>query len=209
MNRKTKIVLGVIAAVLVLGSLAPRLAHIERKQKLALPDELRSVALYAEDTVLRLRTTPERPHGLEVHNANRLGCAVDARLVLEDDRIEIHLDKGPISLRLWCDPQMVLRLPPELDFAIGLKKLVGDIKGDFGDIVINSENAVLDFDGTARTFALQGRRAFVRLNFASDMPRSDVVLGVDSIMSRITFNGAGRAAAFGKATSAYGLRSWW
>ncbi len=204
MNRKTKIVLSMLAAVLVLGLVVPRFWQIERKHELTLPDDLRTIALFAQDATLRLRTTPELPRNLVLHNANRFGCAVDAQIVLEDDRLEIHLEKGLISFRLWCDPQMTLNLPPDLDLDMGLDKLVADIAGDFGDIMINVENAALDFDGTARAFAMQGHRAAVQLNFASDMSRDAIALKVDSLISRISFGGSGRDAysAFRAATAA-------
>lgn len=189
MKRNTKITLAVLSAAVVLLSAAPRLVQAEDQQTIALDSAIATVILKGDGTALRLNTHAGDAREAMLTTEDNIGCALTSSVRTEGDQLLISVEKGPMRIGFWCDPDVTLSLPQGLNLDIALSNLAADIKGSFERVSIRTGQSVIDFDGRAEHFILEGRRAAVRLNFARDMPRDAVELDVDTILSQVTFNG--------------------
>lgn len=189
MKRKTKITLAALSAALVVLSAAPRLVHAEDSQTIALKDVIGTVILHGDGTALKLRTHDSARREARITTEDNIGCPLTSSVHTEGDQLQILVKKGPMRIGFWCDPDVTLSLPAGMNLEIGLSNLAADIKGSFEQVLIRTGQSVIDFDGRAAHFTLEGRRAAVRLNFPRDMPREAVELDVDTILSQVTFNG--------------------
>lgn len=189
MERKTKILLGVACAAVVVLSAAPRLINAEEHQAMSLPAAITTVALHGDGAALRLGTHTDGERTLDVVTEDNIGCPITSTLVPNGDTLEIHVKKSGARFGPWCDPDVTVSLPEGLNLTIGLDNLAAEIKGTFEDVAIRTGQSVVDFDGRATHFQMQGDRAAVRLNFAMDMAREAVDIDVGSIMSQVTFTG--------------------
>ncbi|WP_293577473.1 hypothetical protein [Phaeobacter sp.] len=189
MKRNTKITLGVLSAAVVLLSAGPRLVQAEDHQTVPIDDLISTVILEGDGTALRLTTHEGTDREARLTTEDNIGCALSSSVRSEGDQLLISIEKGPMRIGFWCDPDVTLSLPAGLNLDIALSNLAADIKGSFEHVSIRTSQSVIDFDGRAEHFTLEGRRAAVRLNFSRDMPRDAVELDVDTIMSQVTFNG--------------------
>jgi len=189
MNRKTKITLAAVSAALVVLSAAPRLVQASDSQSVPLAEAIRTVILQGDGTALKLTTHSGDQREARITTEDNIGCAITSTVRTEGDQLRISVEKGRMRIGFWCDPDVTLSLPAGLNLDIGLSNLAADIKGSYDQVKIRTGQSVIDFDGSAEHFALQGRRAAVRLNFPRDMPREAVELDVDTILSHVTFNG--------------------
>ncbi|WP_065330634.1 hypothetical protein [Tritonibacter mobilis] len=189
MKRKTKITLAALSAALVVLSAAPRLVQAEDSQTIALKDAIRTVVLHGDGTALKLTTHAGTTREALLITEDNIGCPLTTSVQADGDQLQISVEKGPMRIGFWCDPDVTLSLPEGLNLEIGLSNLAADIKGSFERVSIRTGQSVIDFDGRAAHFTLEGRRAAVRLNFPRDMPREAVELDVDTILSQVTFNG--------------------
>ncbi|MBT9386252.1 hypothetical protein KM176_20445 [Pseudooceanicola sp. CBS1P-1] len=176
-----------LALALTLASLQPALAGTTR-QTTTLPDTIRKVRLAGDGTALALSTGSGR--ALDVSAEDSFGCQLTASLRQEGDTLEITVSKGGLRLGFWCDPDVTVVMPENMDLDIALQDLAADLGGDFSDVSITSANSVVNFDGSAAHFSLSGKRAAVKLNFAPDMARDAVKLDVKSLLSQVSFKGA-------------------
>ena len=190
MDRKTKILLAAAGATLAMLGAAPHLVQADANQTLRLAPEMRSVALLGDGTALDLTTHDAQDRGVTLSTEDSFGCATRATLVPTGDRLEIHVEKGPYLRAPWCDPAVTLSVPEGIDLTIGLDKMAASITGSYGDVDIRTGQSLLDFDGSAAHFHMQGHRAALRLTLPHDMPRDAVELDVSSALSQVRFTGS-------------------
>lgn len=85
----------------------------------------------------------------------------------------------------WCDPAATLRLPSSMNISVKMDRLAGDFVGQFKDFSITSEKSVVYFDGSVSRFDLVGEMAAVYLKFDADVPKENIRINVEKLVSNI------------------------
>jgi len=185
MTPKTKYILGVASAAIVILSATPRLAQSGENHVIPLAQDVRTITLRGAGTALKLETSDTKTINLETEDS--FGCTLKADIEQKGDVLEINVVKGGFRIGFWCDPDVIVAIPDNLGLDIGLENLAADISGKFADVKIRSGQSVINFEGSATHFAMTGDRAAVRLNFSAEMPRDAVKIDVGTLLSDINF----------------------
>ncbi|MEG9884648.1 MAG: hypothetical protein V6Z86_08575 [Hyphomicrobiales bacterium] len=143
---------------------------------------------------LKIKVVLPRPLNLDV---NMKALSTDIEGVFRG--IDIHAQSASVSfggvvdgLRVSADHASVnlesttKTSHSELD--INVDDLSANIKGAFGKIRIDSQNAKVGFDGVADGFQFFADNASLNLDFAASMARNAVVLNAENLVSHVTFN---------------------
>ena len=177
-----------LGCAVALGSLAP--AFAADRQVMPLDDTVTAIRLVGAETALLVRADSDADGAVSVMTENSIGCGLDARLTRDGSTLVITISKSGVTARWWCDPDLTVHLPNGLDLSVGLDNFVGDIRGDFAGIDIDSGMSIVNFTGRATRFHMKGAASIARLNFAADMRREDVDIDVPSLMSHVSFSGS-------------------
>ena len=111
MKRKTKITLAALSAALVVLSAAPRLVQAEDSQTIALKDAIRTVVLHGDGTALKLTTHEGTTREALLITEDNIGCPLTSSVQADGDQLQISVQKGPMRIGFWCDPDVTLSLP--------------------------------------------------------------------------------------------------
>lgn len=181
--------LGAVLTLAVAGSLhrPDILSHSVTKQVL-LPEKTTTIVMRGGGTALKLSShkTGSQPL-VSIETEDKVGCGLETKVGANGETFEINVIKSDYRVRVWCDPDIIVSVPENLDMMLDLENLAADISGVYGDFGLKSGQSVINFDGIAKRFTMTGDRAIVRLNFQEYLPRDALTLDVGAIMSSVTF----------------------
>lgn len=172
-----------------LAALTPLAVQADDTQTRTLAENVTGLRLHGAGTALQVKTVAGR--ALSIETEDSFGCTLSATLTEQEGGIlAVEVVAGGWRFGPWCDPDVTLSMPEGLALEIGLENLAADINGHFGAISITSQSSVVQFEGRASGFQVNGRQAALRLNFPPDMAREAVRIDVPLLMSEISFEGA-------------------
>lgn len=151
----------------------------------------KTLRLVGAETALRLSSSSEAVGALGgqlvVTTNNSLGCTLSAKVDQTGDTVVITLSKSGYQLSWWCDPELTLVVPPQMNLSVAVDKMVADMRGDFAAIDIASSKSVINFVGRASRFHLRGVASITRLSFAHGIKAEDVDISVPMMLSHVSF----------------------
>jgi hypothetical protein len=188
---RTKPLLAAVATFFVGSCIAAcGSAKAQEVQFVSVGEKVQTIALNGVETALRFYTSDLGGRQLRIETENSFACQLKAQIRQDADVLTIELVGNSPWMRWWCEPKVTIVAPSAMNVTVQLHNIVVDMTGAYRDVKIRSDQSVINFQGRADHFLLEGATALVNLAFAASMPRDAVNLKVKTLVSRLDFNGS-------------------
>ncbi|SFK93731.1 hypothetical protein SAMN04488518_11214 [Pseudovibrio ascidiaceicola] len=180
-STKALIAVGVIA----IAAYATFSTGMETSQVLT-PAGVHSIKIAGSNLGLRIVGDTSGSSDIKLETSDARGCSLTATTSQsEDGLLTIQFERRGSWGIGWCDPAATLRLPKPMNVNVKMDRLAGDFVGRFKEVAIASEKSVIHFDGSVSRFDLAGEIAAVYLKFDADVPKENIRINVDKLVSDI------------------------
>ncbi|KZK84692.1 hypothetical protein PsAD13_02157 [Pseudovibrio sp. Ad13] len=150
------------------------------------PEGVHSIEISGSNLGLRIVGGNSSSSDIKLDTSDARGCSLTATTSKNEDGLMTIKFERRGSWRLgWCDPAATLRLPNSMNISVKMDRLAGDFVGQFKDFAITSEKSVIYFDGIVSRFDLVGEMAAVYLKFDADVPKENIRINVEKLVSSI------------------------
>ena len=179
----TKILIAI--AVIAVAAYATVSTGSESTQSLS-SQQVEKVRITGSNLGLRIVGANSSNSQIQLETSDARGCSLTAEAThIEDGSLGIHFKRRGSWLLGWCDPSAVLRLPRPMDVSVEMDKLAGDFVGQFGEFSVSAEKSVIYFKGDVSSFELDGEMAAVYLKFSADVPKENIRINVEKLISNV------------------------
>ncbi|GHB41007.1 hypothetical protein GCM10007094_33060 [Pseudovibrio japonicus] len=187
----SKTTIAVLTAIVAIGivTYAGVSTGMETTQTLA-PQGVHSVEISGSSLGLRIIGDDASVSDINLETSDVRGCSLTAKTAQTPDGVlTIEFERRRSWGLGWCDPTATLRLPSTMNVTVKMDNVAGEFAGLFDAFSVASEKAVIYFNGGVSSFDLTGEMAAVYLKFDADVPRENVRINVDKLVSNISLMG--------------------
>ncbi|WP_162265068.1 hypothetical protein [Polycladidibacter stylochi] len=180
-----KVTLGV-GSLLIVGVIALSMSDSSSAEQLFDGNTIKSIELGGDSTALSISTHKEAKE-IRIEAHDKRWCSIEAHANVKGDVLHLTIERPSVSGWLLCDPVVALELPEERNLKIKLDALAADINGRFAAVSLTGDKNVLNFEGKASAFKLDGDAGVFNVRFTEPIAREAVRIDVPLAVSRVIY----------------------